>query len=334
MPSTPSADCLNIVMAASEAVPYAKTGGLADVVGALPLELAKLGHRVTLVLPGYRSFVAGRQPCQPAARLRIPTAGPSVEVMLEEEIMPVTAGLHPLRVLAVRYDSYFDRLGLYQDERGDYPDNLDRFILFSRAVLEAMRFLASVRGETVDVLHLHDWQTALCAVYLKALAQEYKGLGHLKTLLTLHNVGYQGVFPGEQFAKLGLPPSLFSPSGLEFYGSVNCLKGGIIFSDAVSTVSPTYAKEIMTKDFGCGLEGVLAGRIDGVQGITNGIDGAAWNPETDTYLPAHYTAADLSGKRACKRALQRELGLPNRDVPLLAVIGFGRSGRAVGNRRS
>lgn len=321
MPLPSSADCLNIVMAASEAVPYAKTGGLADVVGALPLELIKLGHRVTLVLPGYQNVVAGRQSRQPAARLHIPTVGKSVAVTLEENMVPVTAGLHPLRVLAVRYDPYFDRPGLYQNKRGDYPDNLERFTLFCRVVLEAVRFLAGVRGESVDILHLHDWQTALSAVYLKALAQERKGLGRLKTLLTLHNVGYQGVFPGEQFAKTGLPPALFSPSGLEFYGSVNCLKGGIIFSDAVSTVSPTYAKEIMTKDFGCGLEGVLAGRVDGVQGITNGIDITLWNPETDPYLPAHYTVADLSGKQACKRALQRELGLPDRDVPLLAAIG-------------
>ena len=321
MPPTPSADCLNIVMAASEAVPYAKTGGLADVVGALPLELVKLRHRVTLVLPGYRNFVAGRQSRLPAVRLRIPTVGISVEVTLEEEIVPVTAGLHPLRVLAVRYDPSFDRPGLYQDQCGDYPDNLVRFTLFCRAVLKAVRFLAGVRREAVDILHLHDWQTALCAVYLKTLAPERKGLGPLKTLLTLHNVGYQGVFPGAQFAKTGLPPALYSPSGLEFYGSVNCLKGGIIFSDAVSTVSPTYAKEIMTRDFGCGLEGVLASRVDGVQSITNGIDVTVWNPETDPYLPAHYTVADLSGKQACKRALQRELGLPDRDVPLLAMIG-------------
>ena len=171
------------------------------------------------------------------------------------------------------------------------------------------------------MLHLHDWQTALCAVYLKTLPQEYKGLEQLKVLLTLHNMGYQGVFPGQQFVKTGLPPSLFSPSGLEFYGSVNCLKGGIIFSDVVSTVSPTYAKEIMTAEYGCGLEGVLASRADSVKGITNGVDVAVWNPESDSHLPAQYTAADLSGKQTCKRALQQELGLPNRDVPLLAAIG-------------
>jgi starch synthase len=321
MSPTPTGNSLNIVMAASEAVPYAKTGGLADVVGALPPELIRLGHQVTLVLPAYRSLLAQRQSGKQVIQLRLPTGGKWVGVTLEEEIVPVTGELHSLRVLAVRYDPYFDRPELYQDRQGDYPDNLERFTLFCRAVLEAVRFLTTVRGETVNLLHLHDWQTALCAVYLKVLDHGRKGLERLKTLLTLHNVGYQGLFPGERFPETGLPPALFSPSGLEFHGMVNCLKGGIIFSDAVSTVSPTYAKEILTKEFGYGLEGVLAGRSDGIQGIINGIDVTAWNAETDPYLPAHYSVADLAGKQACKRALQRELGLPIHQVPLLAVIG-------------
>ena len=313
-------DGLNIVMAASEAVPYAKTGGLADMVGALSIELAKSGHHVTLLMPGYRGRATGESR-QLAMRLSIPVDGKSVDVTVEEENVPVSGALHRLRVLFVRYDPYFDRPGLYQQDHHDYPDNLERFVLFCRAVLEAVRGLIETRAEKVDVLHLHDWQVALCAVYLKTFPHEYKGLDQLKVLLTLHNMGYQGTFPGQEFVKTGLPPSLFSPSGLEFYGAVNCLKGGIIFSDAVSTVSPTYAKEIMTAEYGCGLEGVLASRTDGVKGITNGIDVATWNPETDSYLPAQYTVADLSGKQACKRALQRELGLPNREVPLLAVIG-------------
>lgn len=314
-----SADGLNIMMAASEAVPYAKTGGLADVVNSLAIELTKSGHHVTLLLPGYRGRATGES--RPLVmRFSIPVAGKAVDVTVEEENVPVTGAVHRLRVLFVRYDPYFDRPGLYQQDHHDYPDNLERFVLFCRAVLEILRGLVQTRGEKVDVLHLHDWQAALCAVYLKTLPHEYRGLEQLKVLLTLHNMGYQGIFPGQQFVETGLPPSLFSPSGLEFYGSVNCLKGGIIFSDAVSTVSPTYAKEILTAEYGCGLEGVLASRTDGVKGITNGIDVAAWNPESDSYLPAQYTAADLSGKLACKRTLQRELGLPNRAVPLLAVI--------------
>jgi starch synthase len=307
-------------MVASEAVPYAKTGGLADVVGALTTELTKLGHHVTLLMPGYRSRATGESR-QLAMRLSVPVNGKPVDIPVEEETVPVIGTLNRLRVLFVRYDPYFDRSGLYQQDHHDYPDNLERFVLFCRAVLEVVRSLIETRGEKVDVLHLHDWQTALCAVYLKTLPHEDKGLEQLKVLLTLHNLGYQGTFPGHEFAKTGLPPSLFSPSGLEFYGLVNCLKGGIIFADAVSTVSPTYAREIMTAEYGCGLDRVLASRADGVKGITNGIDVVDWNPESDSSLPAQYTAADLSGKQACKRALQRELGLPNRDVPLLAVIG-------------
>lgn len=315
-----SGDGLNIVMATSEAVPYAKTGGLADMVGALATELTKLGHHVTLLMPGYRGRATGGSR-QLAMRLSIPVDGKPVDVTVEEESVPVPGALHRLRVLFVRYDPYFDRQGLYQQDHHDYPDNLDRFILFCRAVLEIVRDLIETNEKKVDVLHLHDWQTALCAVYLKTLPHKYKRLERLRVLLTLHNMGYQGTFPGQQFMKLGLPPSLFSPNGLEYYGSINCLKGGIIFSDAVSTVSPTYAKEIMTTEYGCGLEGVLASRADGVKGITNGIDVATWNPKNDLYLSAKYTADDLSGKQVCKRALQRELGLPNRDVPILAVIG-------------
>ncbi|MGZ8381403.1 MAG: glycogen synthase, partial [Nitrospira sp.] len=218
------------MMAASEAVPYAKTGELADVVGALAIELTKLGHHVILVMPDYRGRAVGESR-QLAMRLSIPVDGKPVDVSVEEENVPVTGALHRLRVLFVRYDPYFDRPGLYQQDHHDYPDNLERFILFCRAALEIVRGLMETRGEKVDVLHLHDWQTALCAVYLKTLPHEYKGLDQLKVLLTLHNMGYQGIFPGPHFTKLGLPPSLFSPSGLEFYGSVNCLKGGIIFSD-------------------------------------------------------------------------------------------------------
>lgn len=307
-------------MAVSEAVPYAKTGGLADAVTGLAKELLKLGHRVTLLLPRYQSQAA-QDARRVVTRVSISEVGTKTEVTAEEELVPVPEASHPLRVFLVRYDPYFDRPGLYQEDHHDYPDNLDRFTLFCRAVLQVLRTLTEVRGEEVDVLHLHDWQTALCSVYLRALPDEYKGLQKIKTLLTLHNLGYQGIFSAEEFGKTGLPSSLFSPSALEFYGSINCLKGGIIYSDAVSTVSPTYAKEIVTAEYGCGLEGVLSGRVGGVRGITNGIDTAVWDPERDSYLPAQYTAAHLAGKQVCKRALQEEFGLPNLGVPVFGVIG-------------
>ncbi|MBD0316759.1 MAG: glycogen/starch synthase, partial [Nitrospiraceae bacterium] len=193
MSSSPHPDNLNVVLAASEAVPYAKTGGLADVAGALPLELSKLGHRVTLVIPHYGRFLSGRPSLQPVARFVLPVANGTAEVVLEEDTVPVDGANHPLRVLAVRYDPYFDRAGLYQSSEGDYPDNLDRFVLFSRAVLETVAFLRATRGETVDVLHLHDWQTALCAVYLKTPREHDPALPGISTLLTLHNIGYQGI---------------------------------------------------------------------------------------------------------------------------------------------
>jgi starch synthase len=315
-----SSDSLHIVMAASEAVPYAKTGGLADVVGALSTALTKLECQVTLLLPSYRTQVA-RKDRRVTMRFSVPAMEGVADVSIEEEYVTVPGALHHVRVLFVCHDPSFDRPGLYQQDYRDYPDNLDRFTLFCRAVIQVLHVLVDVQREKIDVLHLHDWQTALCAVYLKALSHEHRSLQSIRTLLTVHNLGYQGIFPGQEFIKTGLPSSLFSPSSLEFYGAVNCLKGGIIFSDAVSTVSPTYAREILTAEYGCGLEGVLASRASGVSGITNGIDASAWDPGCDAHLPAQYHVDDLSGKQVCKRMLQQELGLPTLDVPLLAVIG-------------
>lgn len=321
MARSPHIDSLNIVMAASEAVPYVKTGGLADVAGALPVELAKLGHAVTLVVPRYRSFETDGRSLRELGAIRVRTAKGLVDATLEEDLIPVGVAGRSVRVVAVRYDPYFDRAGLYQGPDGDFSDNLARFAFFSRAIVEVLAFLGSSHREPISVLHLHDWQTALAAVYLKTTERDRALVGDVRTLLTLHNVGYQGIFPGSQFSETGLPADLFTPAGLEFYGSVNLLKGGILFADKVSTVSPTYAKEILTPDGGFGLEGVLASRRDGVVGIINGIDIGSWNPETDSHLAANYSRVDLSGKAVCKKALQLELGLPTRDVPLIGVIG-------------
>ncbi|HEX7765393.1 MAG TPA: glycogen synthase GlgA [Nitrospira sp.] len=314
-------DSLNIVMAASEAVPYVKTGGLADVAGALPVELAKLGHTVTLIVPRYRGFQTVGRSLRELGTIRVKTAKGAVGAVMEEDLIPVAERGQSVRVVAVRYDPYFDRAGLYQDSDGDFSDNLARFAFFSHAIVEVLAFLGSSRREPISVLHLHDWQTALAAVYLKTTERDRAILRDVRTLLTLHNVGYQGIFPGPQFSETGLPSDLFTPAGLEFYGSVNLLKGGILFADQVSTVSPTYAKEILTPDGGFGLEGVFAGRREAVVGIINGIDVGSWDPQTDSHLAATYSRADLSGKAVCKKALQLELGLPNRDVPLIGIIG-------------
>ena len=307
-------------MVSSEAVPYAKTGGLADVAGALPLALAKLGHDVILLLPRYRCVCESSRSFRSVCRLHVPTPHGFIDALIEEDVIPVGEGDCRVRVWTIRNEGFFDRPGLYQDHGVDYPDNLDRFTFFCQATIEVMAYLQTACRWKTDILHLHDWQTALCAVYLKTVDRDRPEVQGASTVLTLHNVGYQGLFPGEQFEKLGLPPLLFTPAGLEYYGLVNLLKGGIIFADYVTTVSPTYAREILTPEFGFGLEGVLRNRVDRLQGILNGIDIDRWNPETDSYLPANYSVIDRSGKLKCKQALQREFQLPETSVPLLGVI--------------
>ncbi len=311
---------LNLLIAASEAIPYAKTGGLADVAGALPIELAKRGHNVVLLLPRYQCLSDSGRVFRPIAHITVPTPRGMIEVPIEEDVVAVGLGGQQVRVWAIRRDVLFDRPGLYGDQEGDYPDNLERFAFFCRAVIETIAYLRTTLHWKPDLLHLHDWQTALCAVYLKSIEPGGLKRPSVPTVLTLHNVGYQGLFPVAQFEETGLPASLFTSEGLEFYGSVNLLKGGLVFADYLTTVSPTYAKEILTPEFGFGLEGVLLNRQDRLQGILNGIDIDRWNPETDLHLPARYSVVDWIGKKVCKQALQREFQLPERAVPLLAVI--------------
>lgn len=311
---------LHILIAASEAIPYAKTGGLADVIGALPLEFAKLGHDVILVLPYYRGVKDSGRSFRAVGSLRVPTPKGFVDTVIEEDVVPVGQRGHRIRVWALRHDALFDRAGLYQDKGVDYADNLDRFAFFSRAVLEGMAYLNTQHNWKADILHLHDWQTALCGVYLKTIYRERADVQGARIVLTLHNVGYQGIFPGADFPRTGLAPSLFTPKTLEFHGSVNLLKGGIVFADYVTTVSPTYAREILTPEFGFGLDGVLRGCEHRLTGILNGIDIEQWNPETDPYLPAHYSVTNHAGKNICKGSLQREFRLPEKDVPLVSVI--------------
>jgi starch synthase len=253
-------------------------------------------------------------------QLQVSTPQGLVDTLIEEDIIPVGKGDSRVRVWTIRNEAFFDRSGLYQDRGKDYLDNLDRFSFFCRATIEVIAYLRTTCRWNTDILHLHDWQTALCAVYLKTVDRNRPEVQGARTVLTLHNVGYQGLFPGKQFEKTGLPPSLFTPAGLEYYGMVNLLKGGIVFADRVTTVSPTYAKEILTPEFGFGLEGVLRNRADRPLGILNGIDIDQWSPETDSYLPANYSVTDRSGKLLCKQALQREFQLPETPVPLLSVI--------------
>jgi len=311
---------LKLLIAASEAIPYAKTGGLADVAGALPQEFAKMGQDVILLIPAYQCLRNSGRTFREVARVPVHTFQESSQAIIEEDVVTAGPSGTVLRVWAVRHDGYFGRPGLYQENGTDYPDNLQRFVWFCRAIVEVIVYLRRERDWATDLLHLHDWQTALCAVYLKTIDRNRQELQEVRTLLTLHNAGYQGIFPGDQFHRTGLPSGLFGMQGLEFFGSVNLLKGGVIFSDFLTTVSPTYAGEILTPAFGFGLEGVLQNRKGQLQGIVNGIDTETWNPATDPFLPARYTVQDRRGKAVCKVSLQREFALPQVDVPLLAVI--------------
>jgi starch synthase len=303
---------MNVLMLASEAVPLAKTGGLADVVGTLPVELARLGHEVRLALPRYADIDAAAVKLKKASAIEVPWRGDRLEVGIETG----TLGGGAVPLTFIRHDPFFARPGLYGEDGRDYPDNLDRFVLFCRAVLEACK----QPGKPPDVLHAHDWQAALAVVYLKTLYRNDPAWAGTRALFTIHNIGYQGHFPVSTYDTTGLPWSEYTPERLEFYGQVNLLKGGLVYADLLNTVSPTYAREIQTGEFGYGLEGVLQLRKDRLFGVTNGIDYGVWNPATDPHLPARYSAKDLSGKKTCKRALQAEMKLPIRDVPVLGLV--------------
>lgn len=314
---------LNILVVSSEAVPFAKTGGLADVVGSLSLEFAKLGHEVSLVIPRYPFTNLNEYVSEEFARFSVSTPIGPIDTIVERVIHPsLSTRQMPgrLTILTIRCDRFFDRSGLYQESGQDYPDNLERFSYFCRAVMELLLVLHHRCQWTPAVMHLHDWQTALCAVYLKTLYASHPELADTRSILTLHNIGYQGVFPGAEYWKVGLPDALFSMSSLEYYGSVNLLKGGIVFADFLTTVSPTYSRDIQSSELGFGLQGVLAERKAFLRGIINGIDTDVWNPRTDPFLGSHYSVSALDGKKQCKVQLQHEVGLERSDDFLIGVI--------------
>jgi starch synthase len=304
-----SGDGLDILMVTSEARPFATTGGLADVCGALPLALARLGHRVTIVLPNYRG-----------TRIENP----------EVTHADVPFGLHtyPVRFLqqkladgvtAVLIDApaLYDRDGLYGDASGEYGDNAFRFAVLCRSALEFVR----IRGTRPSVIHAHDWQGGLAPVYARTVLRDDPIIGGVRTVLTIHNLAFQGAFDSAELSWIGLGRDLYTPEQLEFWGRGSSLKGGVVFSDRITTVSPTYASEIVTPEGGWGFNGILASRAADLVGILNGIDTEAWNPKTDPHLPAHFDAGSLQGKAAVKRALLEYLDLRDAmDRPVIGIV--------------
>jgi starch synthase len=307
---------LNILVATSEAAPFAKTGGLADVCGALPVALAQRGHQVAVILPAYRQTRHCGVPLHPLnLRFDIPIGNRIVSGRLLESRLPDSN----VPVYLVEHHDYFDRQELYREGGDDYRDNCERFVFFSRAVLEAIRLLKW----PIDVLHVNDWQTGLIPAYLKIEYCHTRGYEQIASLFTIHNMAYQGLFWHWDMLVTGLDWKYFNYRQLEFYGKLNLLKTGIVFADTITTVSPRYAQEIQTPEQGCGLESVLAGRAADLHGVLNGVDYREWDPAHDKRLPVQYGPANWAhGKAACKMALQREMGLPARpEVPLLGLVG-------------
>jgi starch synthase len=287
-------------MCASEVVPFAKTGGLADVAGALPQALEEAGQEVIIIMPKYKMVDATKFNLK----------------RLKDDVSYSTTGKN-IKVYFIENKDYFERDFLYGDKTGDYKDNLDRFSYYSKRALELLKEI----NFKADIIHVHDWQASLIPVYLKTVFASDDFYKKIKTILTIHNIGYQGLFPKEEFPKLGLDWSLFNIEGLEFYGKVNILKGGMEFCEVINTVSPTYSKEIQSKEFGFGLEGVLNKRSTSVFGILNGLDYSIWNTQTDKYIAKSFSTEDLSGKAACKEDLQVYCRLPHKkDVPLFGIV--------------
>jgi starch synthase len=300
-----------VLMVSSEAAPYAKTGGLADVVGSLPPALRALGDEVAVVLPRYGSI-----DLKPARRI-----WDHLWVHLGPAAFDLTIYQAPAEfpVYLVDCPALFeiDRKGLYGENGVDYPDNHVRFAVLARAALGVARHLFRT-----DIFHCHDWQAGLVPAYLRTtFATDPTFLG-CRTVFTIHNLGYQGLFPKTALAEVALDPAVFSPDGMEFFGRASYIKGGIAFADALTTVSPTYAREIQTPELGFGLDGALRARAGVLTGILNGVDYNEWSPEVDPLIPARYGAADLRGKEVCKQKLLEEFGLPQEAMgrPLLGTV--------------
>jgi starch synthase len=300
---------VKILFVSSEGLPFCKTGGLADVVEALPKALVEMGHEVAVVLPRYRGTKAAK------------TVLPSVTIPLGPRLrFPAIADgqvVNGVRYFFVDDPAYFDRPALYGEKGQDYIDNSERFALFSKAAIELAKHVW-----TPDVFHCHDWQSALVPVLLRTVYSADPIVQNLPVVFTVHNMGYHGFFDRPVLAALGLPETLFRIDGLEFYGKVNYLKGGLLFADYMTTVSRKYAQEIQTPEYGHGLDGVVRSRADRWVGILNGVDYSAWSPEADKLIAAQYSAQELAGKRACKKDLLEQFKLPpeNMNRPLIGIV--------------
>ena len=317
---------LRILVAASEVAGFAKTGGLADVAAALPRALARRGHQVAVVMPYHRAVRFGRHEVTPTPHvINVPVGHRLLACRLMRAALPNS----DVPVFFIDAPEYFDRddavagRGLYQQTmpggyKADYPDNAERFTFFSRAVMEAIPAI----GFVPQVIHANDWQTGLLPVYVSEMMRVWPDFARMRSLFTIHNIAYQGMFNRGVLELTGLPGYLFNHAQLEFHGHLNFLKAGVVFADAVNTVSPTYAREITTAEYGCGLEGLLGQSRHKLSGIVNGVDYGEWDPAHDPNLPERYDADTVFDKKPlCKEALQREYKLPvDPTRPVLGLV--------------
>ena len=300
---------VRILFAASEGLPFSKTGGLADVIEALPKALVAQGHAVAVVLPRYRGTKANA------------VVMPSVTIPLANRLR-FPSILDGTQISGVRYffvddPAYFDRDGLYGGSAGDYPDNAERYSEFCRAAIEIVKHVWPA-----DVIHCHDWQTALMPVLLRTSYSDDPAVKDIPAVFTIHNMGYHGLFARDVLERAGIPLSVYHPAGLEFFGKVNFLKGGLVYSDFLTTVSKRYAQEIQAPEYGYGLDGVVRTRSDRLIGILNGVDYSAWSPDKDKLIPMKYSAKDMGGKHVCKQALLELFGIAPEHAarPVIGIV--------------
>src|SRR5271167_756546 len=300
---------VRILFVASEGLPFSKTGGLADVVEALPKALVAQGHEVAVVLPRYRGIKASA------------VVVPSLTIPMANRLR-FPAVLDGTVISGVRYffvddPEYFDRDGIYGTTAGDFPDNAERYSEFCRAAIEIVKHVWPA-----DVIHCHNWQTALVPVLLRTTYGDDPLVKDIPVVFTIHNMGYHGLFKTDVLEHAGIPLAVYHPAGMEFYGNVNFLKGGLIYSDYLTTVSRRYALEIQTPEYGYGLDGVVRSRADRMVGILNGVDYSTWSPDKDKLIPMKYSAKDMSGKQVCKQALLELFGIaPEHSArPLIGIV--------------
>jgi starch synthase len=305
---------MKILISASEVVPFAKTGGLADVAGSLPKAFLSLGHDIRVILPKYKSVDEKKFNLKKVADISVNIKDKETKGAIFKTFLPGTKVI----VYLVGNDDYYNRDNLYRDKDKDYEDNVERFTFYSKAVLELLK---EIEWQP-DVIHCNDWQTGLIPLYLKTIYKDDAFYNKIATIFTIHNLAYQGVFPKDAIEIAGLPWDVFVPEGVEFWGNVNFMKAGLVYSDILNTVSERYSLEIQTADdFGRGLEGVLRYRRDDLYGIINGVDYDEWNPEKDELITTNYSLATIRLKSKNKEALIKENGLPFvKNIPLIGLI--------------